>query len=178
MIYWLILGAIILLFGAVAFRGAPYVPTHHKRVRQGLGLLKMESNDLLVDLGSGDGTVLKLAAKHGWRALGYELNPLLVLISWWRCWPQHTLVRIKLRDFWLTELPPDTKAVFVFLAGPYMARLAKKLELEMAERRRPLQVLSYGYEIPGYLPEAIADGFYLYLLKPGTKAPMPLQTGA
>jgi hypothetical protein len=178
MIYWLIIGSILLVFGLVVFRGAPYVPTHRRKLRSALELLRLNSNDVIVDLGSGDGYLLKIAAKQGLRAVGYEINPFLCLIAWLRCLPQHSLVTIKLRDFWLTDLPPETKAVFIFLAGPYMRHLAKKLEEEMSSRRRPLKIISYGYAIPGYLPKNFVDGLYLYELSPNAKMDMALQTEA
>ncbi len=176
MTYWLIAGFILLVFGLAAFRGAPYVPTHRHKVRKALEMLDLVSNDMIVDLGSGDGFLLKTAAKQGLRAVGYEINPFLCIVSWLRCLPQHSLVTIKLRDFWLTELPPGAKAVFVFLAGPYMSHLGRKLEQEMSRRKRPLKVVSYGYAIPGFLPKDFTEGLYLYELKPNAKMDMALQT--
>lgn len=176
MTYWLIGGVILLVFGLVAFRGAPYVPTHRRKLKQVLDILKLKSNDMIVDLGSGDGSLLKAAAKQGLRAVGYEINPFLCLISWLRCLPQHSLVTVKLRDFWLTDLPPDTKAVFIFLAGPYMNHLGRKLEHEMSKRKRPLKIVSYGYAIPGFAPKDFVEGLYLYELSPNAKMDMALQT--
>ena len=176
MMYWFIVGIVILLFGLVAFRGAPYVPTHRRKIVATLDMLNLKSNDMIVDLGSGDGNLLKAAARRGLRAVGYEINPVLCFISWLRCWRWHSLVSIKLRDFWLTDLPPDAKAVFIFLAGPYMRHLASKLENEMSKRKRPLLVVSYGYTIPGFAPKDFVDGLYLYELRPGAKMDMALQT--
>ena len=46
------------------------------------------SRQHLVDLGSGDGTVVRRAIKCGFgRATGYEINPALVLFSWLRSAP-------------------------------------------------------------------------------------------
>src|SRR5690242_20918611 len=112
-----------MLFGWVVFRGAPYVPTHRKQVEQALDMLDVPEGSTLVDLGSGDGVFLKAAAMRGYHVVGYELNPLLCLISYIRCWEYRDRVRVRVRDFWLTPLPRDTRAVFVFLAGPYLRRL-------------------------------------------------------
>ena len=87
MMYWFLLAAVILLFGLVAFRGAPYVPTHRRKIMAALDLMNLKSNDMVVDLGSGDGNFLIAAARRGWRAVGYEINPVLCLISWLRCLP-------------------------------------------------------------------------------------------
>ncbi|HSW81097.1 MAG TPA: hypothetical protein VLG40_01755 [Candidatus Saccharimonas sp.] len=163
---WLIAGGLILLFGAVVLRGAPYVPTLKRSVKNALDLLDLADGDLVIDLGSGDGNVLKAAAQRGYKALGYEINPLLCIISRLRALPQRSKITVLWRDFWLAEWPQETKAVFVFLAGPYMNHLSRKLAQVMNERKQPLIVISYGFAIPGYLPKKISNGFYLYELQP------------
>jgi len=166
MITFLIATCLIILFGAVAFRGAPYVPTHKRTITAALDLLPLHHGDLIIDLGSGDGAVLVAAAKRGYRAVGYDLNPILNFIAWLRCWRNHLHVKIHLHDFWLATWPPDTKAVFVFLAGPYMKKFARKLDAVMATRSEPLYVVSNGFAIPGILPKKINKGVYFYELKP------------
>jgi SAM-dependent methyltransferase len=166
MTYWIIIGCIIILFGAVAFRGAPYVPTLRREVRSAIDLLDLQPDDLVIDLGSGDGKVLKAAAARGYRALGYELNPILLAISQFRTMHQRKRITIQWRDFWLADWPQDAKAVFVFLAGPFMGHLSQKLHQEMSRRSQPLIVVSHGFAIPGYLPKKISNGMYLYELQP------------
>src|SRR3990167_11438551 len=78
----IVVATILLVFGLVVFRGAPYVPTLRKNLEQGFrDVYPLSERDLLVDIGSGDGVVLRQAAKCGARAIGYELNPFLVVIS-------------------------------------------------------------------------------------------------
>jgi len=168
MITFLIATCLIILFGAVAFRGAPYVPTHKATIVAALDLLdeQIKKGDIIVDLGSGDGSVLKYAAKRGYRAIGYELNPLLNFIAWSRTVRKGAHVTIHLHDFWIATWPKETKAVFVFLAGPYMNKLKRKLDKEMTTRDQPLYVVSNGFAIPGVLPKKISSGLYLYELHP------------
>jgi len=168
MITLVIATCLILLFGAVVFRGAPYVPTHRATIIAALEMLPLQKGDLIIDLGSGDGNVLLRAARAGYRATGYELNPVLAFIAWIRCWRDRRQVRIHLHDYWIGHWPPDTKAVFVFLAGPYMMKLKRKLDGEMARRNEPLYVVSNGFAIPGVLPKKLYKGLYLYELKPST----------
>lgn len=168
---WLIVGCIIIIFGAVAFRGAPYVPTLQRSVGNALELMDLQKGDLIVDLGAGDGKVLQAAANRGLRALGYEINPLLYLIAKARALPRRRKIAVHWRDFWLAEWPHEAKGVFIFLAGPYMSRLSRRLAQEMERRQEPLRVVSYGFAIPGFLPKKIQDGMYLYELKP--TAPNP-----
>ena len=168
MITFLIAACLIILFGAVAFRGAPYVPTHKATVVAALDMLKphVKKGATIVDLGSGDGNVLLAAAKRGYRAVGYDLNFILNFIAWLRCWGMGNRVTIHLHDFWLAHWPPQTDAVFVFLAGPYMNKLKRKLDVEMTKRTKPLLVVSNGFALPGVLPKQISKGLYLYELKP------------
>ena len=176
MTFWIVVGAIVVfLFFLTVLRGAPYVPTHRRKVEVALDLLKLQANDLMIDLGSGDGNVLKAAAKRGYQALGYEINPLLCMITWLRCLPQRSLVTVRWRDFWLSEVPPTAKGMFVFLVGPYMAQLGRKLEAVMSQRKRPLRVVSYGYAIPGFTPKDFKNGLYLYELQPGVTMDLSLQ---
>jgi tRNA1(Val) A37 N6-methylase TrmN6 len=171
MITFALAACLIILFGAVAFRGAPYVPTHKVTIIAALEMLKpyVKKGGTILDLGSGDGSVLLHAAKNGYKAVGYELNPILSFIAWLRCWRRHLHINIHLHDFWIATWPKDTKAVFVFLAGPYMKKLGRKLDAEMAKRTEPLYVVSNGFAIPGVLPKKISAGLYLYELKPGKR---------
>jgi hypothetical protein len=145
-ILWTIVGITLICFLAVAFRGAPYVPTHAAWVEKAIKLAPKEG--LLVDLGSGDGIILKAAAASGRRVLGIELNPLLVFISWFRLRQFRKLAQVKLGDFWLKHLPSDTTTVFVFLAGPYMKKLDLYLAREADILGHDLVLISYGFELP------------------------------
>lgn len=154
------------MFGAVVFRGAPYVPTQRRTITAALDLLDLPKNAVIADLGSGDGSFLKAAARRGLRAVGYEINPILCFIAWLRCFNLRPRVVVRLRDFWLTPLPKDTAAIFIFLAGPYMSRFKRKIEREMTGRSKPLLVISNGFAIPGSQPQKIAHGLYLYKFAP------------
>lgn len=159
---------LILLFGAVVFRGAPYVPTLKVTIAAAFDMLEpyLKKGDTIVDLGSGDGSVLKYAAKRGYKAVGYELNPILNFIAWSRTTRKSKHVAIHLHDFWIASWPKETNAVFVFLAGPYMNKLKRKLDTEMAKRDTSLYVVSNGFAVPGVLPKKISQGLYLYELHP------------
>lgn len=54
----------------------PYVPTPDIVVAKMLELAKVNKNDVLYDLGSGDGRIVITAAqKHGARGVGYDIDP-------------------------------------------------------------------------------------------------------
>lgn len=166
-VVWVVIG-VGLLFGLTAFRGAPYVPAHRRQVEIALDLLRLRPGEVLVDLGSGDGVVLKAAAERGLLAYGYEINPVLCLIAWLRCWRYRSQVKVLWRDFWLSELPPQTKAVFVFAAGPFMKKLARKFAATVSERHASLLVASYGFELAGQTPIASRSGVHIYRYQPAS----------
>jgi precorrin-6B methylase 2 len=57
------------------------VPTSPEMVEKMLDMAEVTPNDLVIDLGSGDGRNVIAAAKRGARALGVEYNPDLVELS-------------------------------------------------------------------------------------------------
>lgn len=156
-----IIGGLALLFGAF-FRGAPYVPTHRRQVEAALDLLNLKAGSTVVDLGSGDGVFLKAAAKRGLAAYGYEINPVLCWVAKLRCWAFRTQVHVLWRDFWLTDFPEQTDAVFVFLNSLYMPKLHRRLVVEQKRLNKPLYVVSYGFTIPHKKLIKTAHGLNLY----------------
>ena len=62
----LVIIAIFLIFMLPGLTGAPYVPTLKKNLNAAFKkLYPMKKTDLLIDLGAGDGVVLKAAASTG-----------------------------------------------------------------------------------------------------------------
>ena len=83
MVILIVLAVIFLaVVGFGVIFGAPFVPTRKIWIREALDLANIRKNDTVVDLGSGNGEVLKMAISAGAKkAVGYEINPILVLWS-------------------------------------------------------------------------------------------------
>ena len=80
-LFWAIVIILCVFFGLVVFRGAPYVPSKKTYINQAFSdLYPLTDKDVLVDVGSGDGVVLRSATKFGALAIGYEINPILVIM--------------------------------------------------------------------------------------------------
>jgi ubiquinone/menaquinone biosynthesis C-methylase UbiE len=62
-------------------KDAVWVPTSAALVEKMLDLAKVTPEDLVMDLGSGDGRMVIAAAKRGARAIGVEFNPEMVKLS-------------------------------------------------------------------------------------------------
>jgi len=106
----------VLIFLLTALFGAPYVPTQRKQIESTFSKLRpFKKNDVLVDLGSGDGVVLYEAIRAGAsKVIGYEINPILVLISWLRLRSNRGRFTIFWRSFWRINVPSDVSIVYTF----------------------------------------------------------------
>jgi hypothetical protein len=158
--------AIVVLFGFVVFRGAPYVPSRKRELATAFDkLYSLTDNDVLIDIGSGDGIVLREAARRGARAIGYELNPILVLIS--RLVSRgSSLVTVHLADFWMVKLPSETTVVYVFGESRDIANMAKKVGQEANRLGKTLSFISYGFAVPDMIPVKKMGAYYLYQFVP------------
>lgn len=163
--FWLLAG-IVLLFGFVVFFGAPYVPSKRREVDEAFAeLYKLTPKDLVVDLGSGDGVVLRAAARKGARAVGYELNPALVIIS--KILSRHyKTIHIQVANLWKIELPPETTVVYVFAVQRDIEKIARKLQKEANRLQKPLSVISYGAAIPHMTALQMLGAHHLYTFSP------------
>lgn len=161
-----VLVALFLLFGFVVFFGAPYVPSKKADVKRAFDeLYPLSEKDMLVDIGSGDGIVLRLAAARGARAVGYEINPLLVGIS--RLLSRSTpAVKVHLASFWSATLPRDTTVVYVFGDSRDIVKMAEKVRQAATELERPLAFISYAIAVPGLTPVNKVGAHYLYEIEP------------
>lgn len=158
----LILIVTILVFGFVVFFGAPYLPTTRKQINSALDLLDLKPGQVMLELGSGDGRVLNAAASRGWQVVGYELNPILVLVSRLNTWRYRKQIKIVWGDFWRSAWPKHD-GVFVFLLDRYMKKLDKKIIQESIGH--PRKVVSFAFKIPGKKPAKAKHGVYLYTYK-------------
>ena len=159
MIWLSALGIVLLLcFGLVLFVGAPYLPTLTPQVKAALKLANLKPGSTLLELGCGDGKVLIAAANQGMNAVGYELNPILVVIARLRTLKYRSNVRVIWGDFWHKPWP-EAEAVFVFLLPKYM----KKLDTKLAQYAvKPVKLISFAFEVPDKKPAVKSSGLYMY----------------
>lgn len=153
----LTIALVIIVFGFVVFFGAPYLPTRKKQIGTALDLLNLSPGQTLLELGSGDGRVLLAAAERGIKCVGYELNPILVVISRIVTWRYRKLVSIKHGNYWSKNWP-RADGIYVFLLDKYMLKLDKKIR----DQNRPLKLVSFAFRIPNKKLAKKLQGIYLY----------------
>lgn len=149
---------VILIFGIVVFFGAPYLPTLNEGSDEIFSLLKLKEDQHLLELGSGDGRILREAAKRGIKSTGYEINPILVVFSIILTWKYRDNVTVKWGNFWTAHWP-ETDAIYVFLLQKYMAKLNNKIVQEVS---KPVKLVSYAFTIPDKKPTKESKGMSLY----------------
>ncbi len=127
----------------------PFVPSPMNIVHAMLELANPRPGELLVDLGSGDGSILIEAAKnYGCRCIGYEINPVLVFISRKRVAEEglQGLVTIIHGDILDADIG-EADIITAYLSRKAMSILRRKFEREAKEGAR---IVSHNYPIPGW----------------------------
>jgi outer membrane protein assembly factor BamB len=107
---------------------AAFVPTPEDVVEKMLEAADLGRLDVLYDLGSGDGRVLMAAARKGCRAVGFEIEPVLVRDSRAKAkgLKLEDLVTIEEKDLFTADLSAAT-IVTLYLGEANNARLLPKL---------------------------------------------------
>jgi precorrin-6B methylase 2 len=136
---------------------APFDPTPQEVVERMLALAAVKKNDVVYDLGSGDGRVVVAAAKtYGVRAVGFEIDPGLVKLARENARKQgvEKLVEIRQQDFMNADLSPAT-VVTLYLS--YDGNLALRPKL-MHELKPSARVVSYTFDMGDWQPK-IAESY-------------------
>ena len=141
--------ALLVFFLVIAFvTGAPFVPSTNPVAQSMIGLARIKPDMNVYDLGSGNGKLLFLAAKQGAIALGFEINPFLVLLSWMRTLisPYRNRITTRWQNFWTADLS-RADVVFIYLLPWRMEQLKRKLQNEL---KPGSLVVSNSFIFPGW----------------------------
>jgi predicted RNA methylase len=122
-----------------------------------LKLARVNANDVVYDLGSGDGRIVIMAAKlYGARGVGVELNPSLVKISRQAALENGVADRVSFveGDLFTADISPAT-VVTLFLWPSVNKRLEMKLRLEL---RPGTRIVSNTFGIGNWRPDEMIRG--------------------
>ena len=150
---------VVISFSFVVLFGAPYLPVMTASAEQAIDLLDLKEGQTIIDLGSGEGKILRLAAKRNLNVIGYELNPILFLISYLSTRRYGRRVKIVYGNFWSKEIP-SADAIFVFLLPKYMEKLDEKIS--KIRLNHGLKLVSYSFQIPGKKPYLESNNLFFY----------------
>ncbi|XP_077471713.1 ATP synthase subunit C lysine N-methyltransferase [Stigmatopora argus] len=128
----------------------PFVPATTTQVQNVLNALQARSGTL-VDIGSGDGRIVIAAAKHGFLASGFELNPWLVWYSRYKAWREgvHRSTSFHISNLWKVSFGPYSHVV-IFGVPQMMDQLELKLESELPISAK---VVACRFPFPNWVPE-------------------------
>jgi len=161
-------------------QGAVFTSTAAVRIKSFLDAVPMNDTELLVDLGCGDGRVLRAAQRrYGVRASGFEVNALAYCVARILSFPMKG-IQIRCKNFWSEDLR-DADVVFCYLYPDVMKRLAVKLEKEL---RPGARIVSCNFSVPGWSPLVVIrpepachnDPIYVYRL-PDSRASAKILNG-
>ncbi len=131
--------------------GAPWLPTPRSKVRDMLEFADVNQEDVLYDLGSGDGRIIVMAAKEfGANSIGIEVDPLRML--WSRlAIKRHKLgqkVKVIRANFFNVSLE-DASVVTLYQGHEINKKIRAKLASEL---RSGTRVVSYRFILDGWTP--------------------------
>ena len=133
---------------------APYVPTPMNVVNRMLELAKITPEDLVYDLGCGDGRMLITAAKkYGARCVGVEIDKDLVLLAIENAKKEKVdhLITIIHEDALKIDMSPASVLAFYLLPEGL-----RKLKPIFEESLKPgTRLVSHNYPIEGWSPDKI-----------------------
>jgi SAM-dependent methyltransferase len=152
---------------------APFDPAPQEVVQRMLVLAGVKKDDVVYDLGSGDGRILIAAAKkYGVRAVGFEIDPGLVKLARENARREgvEKLVEIREQDFLTANLSP---ASVVTLYLSYDGNLSVRPQL-LQQLKPGARVVSYVFDMGDWQPkiaetyrDAAGDSHPLYLWRIG-----------
>jgi SAM-dependent methyltransferase len=174
MIVLLALGLSILLFILAllwilvpALYGLPPVPTRSERIRKALKLANLQPDEVLYDLGAGDGRVLLIAAREfGAKAVGIEVGPIQCALIRLRAVASGFGKKIQVRwaNFYKADLG-EADVIFVYATSKGVVKLAPHLEKQL---RKGARVASISADFPEWEPTTFDehDLIFLYEMPP------------
>jgi len=132
-------------------KNAPYIPTPQAVVDEMLKQARVTQDDVVYDLGCGDGRIVITAAKEfGCRAVGYEIDPELVALARKQAREAgvEDLVTIEQQDIFTVDLR-DASVVMLYL----LPAMNEKLVPQLLKLKPGARIVCHDFAIQGYKPD-------------------------
>lgn len=125
----------------------PWMATPNHIIATAILQLPKGEGRRFVDLGSGDGRLVIAAAKNGYFAIGYELNYVLIMLSYLNAIRSGVIGKVQFRrsDFWKSELS-GVDVVSCFGVNSVMDRLQDKVT---SSAKKPMSVVLFRFPFKG-----------------------------
>lgn len=153
----------LVLAGATRDEEVPFLPTPPAAVEAMLDLAALTRDDLLIDLGAGDGRIAIAAGKRGARAIGVEIDAQLVLRARRAAADAGVSERVVFREGDLFRTPiRDASVVALYLLPAVNLRLRPRL---LTELRPGTRIVSHAFTMGDWRPDAhrLVEERHVYL---------------
>lgn len=146
--------------------GAEWIPTSMNTVRKMLSMANVSPDDIVYDLGSGDGrTIITASKEFGAKSVGIEADPIRLL------WSRLRIRRLGLTNhtsviwgnFFKKDLS-EANVVTLYLFQSTNDKLVRKFEREL---RPGTRVISHVFTFKSWTPIEVDDKHNLYLYEVG-----------
>ncbi len=129
-------------------KGSPYVPTKAGDLDAILKAANLKKGKVFIDLGCGDGRVVRKAvAEYGVKGIGVDVNPLLLARARLQTKIGHLKnIEFNREDILKTDIS-KADVIYVFLMPGIIAKLTPRFE---KETKKSLLVISRGFKVPGW----------------------------
>lgn len=152
---WLVLPIAVLTLPTVytTFSGSPYLPTDKPTMKRMIAIADILPGETVMDLGCGDGRLMRAAQKLGAITIGYEISIYLYVIAKWL-----KSGDVRYENFWKVDLS-EADIIFCFIGKKAMARF----ELEKWHTLKPgCRVIVHAFAFPNLEPTATDLHVYRY----------------
>lgn len=131
--------------------GAPYLPTHQSVVDEMLTIANVTADDVLYDLGSGDGRIpITAALRYGTRGVGIDIDPALVREANANALDAKVADKVRFVEGDIFEQDfSDATVVMLYLSPDLNLKLSPKL-LQM---RAGTRIVSHNHDMGDWQPE-------------------------
>ncbi len=130
-----------------------YVPTPQEVVDKMLELAEVKKNDIVYDLGCGDGRIVVTAAqKYGCKCVGYDINPKRIKESLENVEKNNVgdLVRIEQEDIFTLDLS-EANVITLYLLPSLNVKLIPQLE----KLKPGSRIVSHDFDMRGVTPDQV-----------------------
>lgn len=166
--FLLIVASILLLFVFLTFAflaidvflDLPFVGARSQHVETIIKFAQIKKGESVVDLGSGDGRLLIAAAKKDAKAIGYEINPFLVVLTQVHASLKGLAENIKVRkeSLWKADLKV-ADVIFVYAKRKTMQKFE---DFVYKNAKKGTRIIVNTNPFPNKKPIKFENGIFLY----------------
>ena len=175
-IFIVVFFAVLIIFSFPQLSPIPYYPSNAHDIEMILKGLKLKNNQVIIDLGAGDGVVIFKAAKQAHERnlntlfIAVETNPILMAVLWvrWLFQKNRNNITIAWQDMFKTNYKKLVGSVnnnhealsptFYLYISPW---LIKKAVQQIEKTVHTFDVVSYFYEVPDWKPQQVVKGHHV-----------------